>query len=203
MRRAPLAICVFIAAMALRAGADPMSGTAAMATPATAALPESTATVMEAARVAARAESVATVILVRHAEKSVGMLGEDPPLGTEGRARATALAATLAKTPLRLVYSTYFLRNRQTVQALIPPGDSIRILTGRDFAAQAARIRRESLGGTSLVVGHSDTLPQLILALAGETIEKFTGDFDRLYVVTLWPGGSSVTRLSYGVPPAP
>ena len=64
-----------------------------------------------------------------------------------------------------------------------------------------ARLRTRHWGKTVLVVGHSDTVPQIIQGLTGRKAPVFGSEFDVLYVVTLARDGrSSVTRLRYGEP---
>lgn len=150
--------------------------------------------------------ALTTVILVRHAERSATWLGADPPLDPKGVARAKTLARVLGDANVAGIYITTFRRNRETAEPLATAlGDSMSVLVGDDFAAQAARIQREAHGKTALVVGHSDTVPQLVLALTGKTVPPFrAGEFDWMYVVTIRPGGSQVLRLHYGDPsPAP
>ncbi len=147
--------------------------------------------------------SVTTVILVRHAERNDAFLGSDPPLTRDGEARAAELVHVLAASHIASVYVTEFARTRMTgepVAKLI--GDSVRVLRGSDFAAQARRILTENHGRTALVVGHSNTIPQLITALTGRPA-TFDGGFDPLYVVTIQSGGTTMTRLNYGAPSPP
>ena len=63
------------------------------------------------------------------------------------------------------------------------------------------RLRTGHWGQTVLVVGHSDTVPQIVEGLTGKQVPPFTAEFDLLYVVTLSRDGrSSIVRLHYGAP---
>ena len=143
--------------------------------------------------------SVTTIVLVRHAERDDRFVGSDPPLNGEGHARAGALAHVLQDFGISSIYVTEFTRTRETAEPLAKLlGDSLRVLLGQDFATQAARIVRENRGRAALVVGHSNTVPQLIEALMGAKVAFGHDAFDPIYVVVLYPGGSKLLRLNYG-----
>jgi len=145
--------------------------------------------------------ALTTIFVVRHAEKDTLLLGSDPPLSAAGFLRAQELARVLGEAGVQAIYVTEFQRNRQTALPLASAlGDSLRILRGRDFAAQAQMLKERHRGGTVLVIGHSDTVPQLVAALAGVKVRDFrTGEWDPIYVVTLGPGGSAkVFPFKYG-----
>ena len=63
--------------------------------------------------------------------------------------------------------------------------------------------RLKAAGGRHLVVGHSNTVPDLVERLGGdggEAIEE-AGEYDRLYIVTLKrEGRASTVLLRYGEP---
>ena len=61
---------------------------------------------------------------------------------------------------------------------------------GMPAAEFAAQLRREHRGGTVLVVGHSNTAPQIAAALcACDVAPMAETEFDRLMTVTVDPGG--------------
>jgi len=152
-----------------------------------------------------RDTSVTIVFLVRHAEKNLHFLGSDPPLTEAGLRRADALSHALGDAGITAIYSTHFRRNRDTAAPLAARlGDSLRIVDQGDFAGFARRVREENPGGRVLIVGHSDTVPQIVQALAGVRAPPFApGEHDVLYVVTLAQSQPSRTlRLRYGEPSA-
>ena len=64
----------------------------------------------------------------------------------------------------------------------------------------ARRVLRENRGGLALVVGHSNTVPQLVAELAARDKVPPIGEeeFDTLYVVTVPTiGRASVLRMKY------
>jgi phosphohistidine phosphatase SixA len=137
--------------------------------------------------------------LVRHAEKADQ--SEDPPLTEAGRARAEALARMLKDAGVDGVFSSDFERTRDTAAPLarhlgleVAPYDP-------NALADLAKTLRAS-PGRYLVVGHSNTTPELAGLLGGEPGPPIPEDeYDRLYVLLHRPGeGTStiVLRLAPG-----
>lgn len=128
------------------------------------------------------------IYLTRHAEKGSG---PDPDLLPEGTAHAEALAAKLRTERIRAVYSTDTKRTQQTAApTAAAAGVSVTSYDAGDPTAFARQLRENHRGQSVLVVGHSNTIPDLVNALIGEreygdlTEEEF-GD---LFVVRI-PGG--------------
>ena len=140
------------------------------------------------------ADEPATVFLVRHAEKVAE--SDDPALNEAGQERAEALAALLRDAGIEAVYSTDYARARDTAT---PLAALLRLeLTLYDPAKLedlAADLRRR--GSRCLVVGHSNTTPDLVALLGGDpgTAMDEESEYDRLYVVTIGPGGGVSTVL--------
>lgn len=143
------------------------------------------------------APPVTTVILVRHAEKA-GPEG-DVPLNDAGMARAKELARVLAGAGVDVVYSTQWLRARQTAEPL--DVEPIIVQTGKTYATDLAkRILAENAGQTVVVVGHSNTTGYVIRAL-GVVDPPAIADsqYDDLFVVTLAPGAApKLVALRFG-----
>ena len=142
------------------------------------------------------------VYLVRHAEKVTGEnAGRDPALTAAGEARAKALAEILKDKNITHIYSSDYVRTRNTAA---PTADLLRvgveIYNPRDLDALATKIKETK--GHILVVGHSNTIPETVDALGGvggaPINEK--SEYDRLYVVTISEDGMVQTQLKrYGV----
>lgn len=145
-------------------------------------------------------DSLTTILLVRHAERDTMWLGADMPLSRAGEARARELARVLGDAGIDAIYVTEWRRNRETAEPLARAlGDSLRVLHGHDFADQARRLRAHH-GETVLVIGHSDTVPQLHEALTGAPWRGYrAGEWDPILVVTLGPdGGWKTVPIRYG-----
>jgi broad specificity phosphatase PhoE len=136
------------------------------------------------------------VVVVRHAEKGTDD-PKDPSLSAEGQARAQRLAVALKDLPLTAVVASQFRRTQQTAQPAAqaqglevkvkPIGDSVA------FARELAHhIRQDHAGHALLVVGHSNTVPDVVEALTGTKPAPIADDeFDRIYVVTLPADGKA------------
>jgi broad specificity phosphatase PhoE len=143
-----------------------------------------------------------TVILVRHAEKAAAP-AEDPPLTVEGRQRAEALAAMLSASGVTSIYVTDYLRTQQTAEPLA----SLLHLTPQRIDAKktpalVAAIHGDK-SGVVLVVGHSNTVPEIIAALGGPAVKIEDSEYDSLFVLTISAKDVSLLRLHYGAASAP
>lgn len=141
-----------------------------------------------------------TVILVRHAEKAV-VPGDDPPLSEAGGKRAAALRHALEKSGVSAIYATQYRRTQQTVE---PLAKALKITPKQLDAAKpealVAQIRQKHRGGTVLVAGHSNTIPEIIDALGAPHAPDIEDrDYDDLFVVTIPKGGPvRLLHLQYG-----
>jgi broad specificity phosphatase PhoE len=149
------------------------------------------------------AARVKTIIVVRHAEAE-HQPGGDPSLTADGRARALELARVLADTQLDAVYITHRQRNRQTA-APLPRKAGEKPTVIDEVPATVAALRAAPWGTTALVIGHSNTVPDLIRGLTGNALPQSEPIiFDRMWIVTLARDGNpSLLRLRYGAPVAP
>ena len=131
----------------------------------------------------AGAEEGFTVYLVRHAEKTAEP--DDPELTPEGAERAQTLADLLEDEPIEAIWSTDTRRTQATAAPLAGRlGIEVQSYDASDLAGFATQI--ESAGETALIVGHSNTTPELSAELggkAGSAIDE-TREYDRLYVLT-------------------
>lgn len=158
------------------------------------------------ARVAGAAPSQAprtVVYLVRHAEPTPPPYDGSPPdphLSDAGRARAGSLADVLGDEPLERILSTDLNRTRETA-APVSARTGVSVEIYDPGALDELAIELAAAPGRHLVVGHSNTTPELVSLLGGDPgppIEE-EREFDRLYVVVLAPDGTVTTlRLRYG-----
>jgi phosphohistidine phosphatase SixA len=155
------------------------------------------AALLLSAQVMASAEAGRVIILVRHAERA--STAADSPISDVGRARAQCLARTLAESGVQRILTSDVARTQQTAEPLamrlkieptaLPAADIDALI--RNLRASPARVQ--------LVVGHSNTLPQIIAALGGSNIAPIAdNEFDRMVVLTMWgPQDVVVTSLRY------
>ena len=142
-----------------------------------------------------------TVILVRHAERADGG-GNDPTLTDVGRKRAARLAEFLAHSNVSVVYSTPLARAKETAAPVVAAlkAQLLETQATAQYAQNTAeRIRKNNVGQTVLVVGHSNTTPALVKALTGVDVPAIAeDDYSNLYVITIAADGkTSLIRAKY------
>ncbi len=151
------------------------------------------------------AATTTTIVLIRHAEKQVGAIS-DAPLAPEGEIRAARLARMFGDAAefgrVQKIYVTDTRRTQQTAAGVAQRlGLEPDVVAARTSASDLAkRVLEENHGGRALVVGHSNTVPDIVAALSGRDDVPPIGDeeFDTLYVVTVPTiGRASVLRLKY------
>ncbi|MFQ3235161.1 MAG: broad specificity phosphatase PhoE [Paraglaciecola sp.] len=116
---------------------------------------------------------------VRHFEK---LPGENPGLTVKGQLRAEALARYFTHIPITKIYSTDYLRTRQSAQPLADIlGMEIEYYSPARLADFAS-----TLGASNrvVVVGHSNTTPELVRLMGGEAKAMNEKDFGRLYILS-------------------
>ncbi len=142
--------------------------------------------------------TVTTVLLVRHADRQDGA----DALTAAGSARAQTLARVLEKSGIRAIYTSEAVRTQQTAA---PTASLLGItpvaVAASDVAGLVSAIRSNHYGQKVLVVGHSDTVPQIISEFGGPLVTIGSNEYDNLYALTLcrcrWES-VRLTNLQYG-----
>ncbi|MFT7133270.1 MAG: broad specificity phosphatase PhoE [Cyclobacteriaceae bacterium] len=136
------------------------------------------------------------VYLVRHAEKDISNPeNKNPQLTACGVERAQRLGKILADVHLQAIYSSDYVRTRDTASPtasardlpvqIYDPGHLDEVLQRLSTAKQNA-----------LVVGHSNTTSALAGRLAGISLENISEqEYDRLYQVVITDGHSTLQLL--------
>ena len=128
-----------------------------------------------------------TFIVVRHAEKQLDDT-PDPALTSAGQARARTLATLLQKRDVVAAYATDFRRTQQTAQPVAQAHGLAVIAYDADGPAApfAARLQHDHATGTVLVVGHSNTVPDIVSALCKCVVAPIDErDYGNLYDVRI------------------
>lgn len=140
------------------------------------------------------------IFLVRHAERADagGVAQNDPDLSETGRARAQALAETLRDAKISAIYTTEFHRTQETAKPLAEQlGLQLRIVPAKETKQLIAAVERDD--GNVLVVGHSNTLPEIMRALGiAEPPTLGERDYDNLFVI-LRPPAPRLVRLHFSL----
>jgi phosphohistidine phosphatase SixA len=155
---------------------------------------------------AIQAQAAATVvILVRHAEKAAAPAA-DPPLTDAGTARARLLASALRDAKVDVVVSSQFIRTRETArpiaeaQGLIPEVVAVGSSVDAHARDVAAAVRKHT-GKTVLVVGHSNTVPQIVAALGGPAMPDICdAEYSAMFTLVLEGTSVRLLRSNFGEP---
>ena len=127
------------------------------------------------------------IFLVRHAERAAisGHVPSDTGLSSVGHKRAEALARVLQDAQIAAVYTTEYKRTRETAAPVAQSlGIQPEVIPGDDLRGLIAKLKASS--GNVLVVGHSNTLPQIINALGVPSrVTVAESDYDNLFLVVL------------------
>jgi broad specificity phosphatase PhoE len=112
---------------------------------------------------AAAADAAPVIFIVRHAEKASSG-DKDPDLSLQGQKRADALAQILKDSQITSVFVTELKRTQETAA---PTARAVHVspivIPANDIGALVEKLR--ALNGNALVVGHGNTIPDLLKAL--------------------------------------
>jgi broad specificity phosphatase PhoE len=127
------------------------------------------------------------IFLVRHAERAAtsGRVPSDTGLSAPGHERAEALARTLKDAQITAIYTTEYKRTRETAGPIARSlGMQPEVIPADDLRGLIAKLKASR--GNVLVVGHSNTLPQIISALgASSRVAVSESEYDNLFLVLL------------------
>jgi len=140
----------------------------------------------------------AFIYLVRHGEKETG---NDPALTAQGQQRARNIAALLRQAGIGAVFSSQTRRTMQTAQPMAQAaGVAVQAYDAANPQALVARVKAID-GGAVLVVGHSDTLSELVRRFGGEPGADI-GDmeYQRVYQLSKGADGKVVTVVLSSLP---
>ncbi len=127
------------------------------------------------------------IFLVRHAERAAisGRVPSDTGLSEVGRARAQALAQELKDAKLTAIFTSEYKRTQETARPLAESlGIRPEVVAADDLRSLRAKLK--AARGNVLVIGHSNTLPQIINALGvSDRVAITESDYDNLFLVVL------------------
>ena len=152
-----------------------------------------------------------TVFLIRHAERE-DEPRQDPPLSKDGVARSQALARLLSNAGIKAIFTSQYSRTKQTAEPLATKlGLTVTSFTLKTNPSNPRQITEESTaevtnkilehaGQSVLVVGHSNSIPDVIKMLGADVVPAIDEKkFDDLFVVTVYAKGKAkVVQLKYG-----
>jgi len=132
--------------------------------------------------------------IVRHAEKAKPSDGivmdtpDDPPLSIAGRARAIQLREELKSQGIKYIFSTNTIRTISTAQPLneLRGATQIELYNTKDSLDFFIEKLKMIKSGNSLIVGHSNTVDDIVNKLCGKTMvpgDLPDTEYDNLYLV--------------------
>jgi 2,3-bisphosphoglycerate-dependent phosphoglycerate mutase len=151
----------------------------------------------------ANAQKTLKVYVVRHAEKLTTDAKEtDPELSAEGNERATALMKELKGNNIDSIFSTNYKRTKLTGFPLADAiGISIKTYDPAQIKALATMQKEYAKGKNILIIGHSNTVLNVIEAFGGtKPVKELTDDdYDYLFTLTVKGNKVDVKVGRYGV----
>jgi len=152
-------------------------------------------------------QATTTIIFVRHAEKAA-LPASDPGLSEAGQRRVAELTRQLVDADvvagIDAVYSTAYRRTQDTAGPIADALDlPINNYDAADTETVLETILKDHKGKIILVVGHSDTVPELIANLgASKKVPPIAeNEYDNIYIISIpWFGKTKTIRLRFGEP---
>ena len=146
----------------------------------------STLTALLVAFTAVSALAEPTVFLARHAEKADGAGADpkNPELSAVGRERAESLARMLKDAGVVAIFATEYKRTQQTAEAISrATGIDVTTVSAKETPALVGKLK--ATDGHAVVIGHSNTLPEIIQALGvAKPVTIADDEYDNLFIWT-------------------
>ena len=135
------------------------------------------------------------IFIVRHAEK-VSSGDKDPDLSVQGQKRADALAHILKDSQITSAFVTEFKRTQETAAPTARAAHvSPTVIPAKEIGALVEKLR--ALNGNALVVGHGNTIPDLLKALGITTpVSIPEDDYSEIFAVLI-DNTPQLLRLHY------
>ena len=150
----------------------------------------------------AQAQKTLKVWIVRHAEKDTSNLNDlDPSLSPEGAERAEALRKTLKGQKIDSIYTTDYKRAKLTGFPLADIiGISIKTYEPSQGAQLVKYLKENATGKKILIIGHADTVLELIEAFgAKRPVASIADDeYDYIFALTVKGDKAEVKTERYG-----
>ena len=141
------------------------------------------------------ANAAPIIFIVRHAEKASNG-GKDPDLSAHGQKRADALAHILKDSQITSVFVTEFKRTQETAAPTARAANvSPTVVPANDTSVLVEKLRASN--GNALVVGHGNTIPDVLKALGIATSVSIPEDDYAEIFAVLIGNEPQLLRLHY------
>jgi 2,3-bisphosphoglycerate-dependent phosphoglycerate mutase len=144
-----------------------------------------------------------TIYILRHSEKDVSdPKNQDPELSIDGRERAEALAVKLKGIKLDAAFATKYKRTRQTA-SYSANNNKLEVQTydAQDFRGISELVKTRYNGRKVLIVGHSNTVLELLEAFGAKRplFALADDDYDLFFELTIDSNGKvDLKTMRYG-----
>jgi phosphohistidine phosphatase SixA len=144
------------------------------------------------------ANAARAVIVIRHAEKE-SQPPDDPDLSIAGEDRAIALTRFLRHDKVDAIFVSEYKRTQKTADVLAHQrGITPVIVKAGDTKALIDKINALPKDAVVVVVGHSNTVPEILAALGvKDKVTVRDEEFSRVFVVTPFEGAASLLEFAY------
>ena len=141
------------------------------------------------------ASTVTQIYILRHTEKEDDV-SEDPLLSESGLKRATYWKQVLAEIDISQIFTTDFKRNIQTAETLAENYD-VKPELYYPMSFDIVQFINEIKGKKVLIIGHSNTIPDMVNRLIGESTYPPMShtDYDKLFLITINANGDTSSSL--------
>jgi broad specificity phosphatase PhoE len=129
-----------------------------------------------------------TYFVVRHAEKEskgTAMMQSDPPLSAEGEKQALDLKSFLQNKSVKSIYSTNYARTIATAEPIRQTlGVNLKMYDPRKNEQLVEELKKIN-DGNVLVVGHSNTVDDVVNGLMGESrmMDLADNEYGNVFIV--------------------
>ena len=145
----------------------------------------------------AEKENTSVYYFIRHAEKDRSdSTNKNPSLTLQGLERANKWAVFFKDKNIAAVYSTNYIRTQQTALP-IAKEQNLEIISYTAKELISEKFIANNKGKNIVIVGHSNTTPELVNSLLGERKYKDIADSENnnLFVVTLNKNKTTAKRV--------
>ena len=147
-------------------------------------------------RIQAESASIVTQIyILRHTEKADDV-SEDPLLSESGKKRARYWKQVLADIDINQIYTTDLKRNIETAETLAE-NYHVKPELYYPLSFDIIQFINEIKGQRVLIIGHSNTIPDMVNRLIGESTYPPMShtDYDKLFLITINANGDTSSSL--------
>ncbi|RZS92584.1 SixA phosphatase family protein [Aquimarina brevivitae] len=124
-------------------------------------------------------EEQTVYLLIRHAEKDLSNPAErDPALTDQGKERAKEWAKIFKEYDIDFVYSTDYIRTRETAKPTAE-NENLEVILYNPKTIYDESFKEKTKGKTILLVGHSNSTPSLVNTIIGK--EKYPSIHESVY----------------------